>query len=105
MPTFTMVGASFRPAEAKEIIKQLSIGDTVDLVADPENQHDSSAVKVEYDGIHLGFIPAAENSAPFNFLLSGDDLPGTVIAFESTLKPIIEYEMVPSFESYHSEYE
>lgn len=90
----TMVGASFRPASAKEIIKGLSIGDDVKLVADPHNQYDATAVACYYDDVHIGFVPKESNSAIFHFLMDDNELTGRIIAFESTLKPILEIDFV-----------
>lgn len=90
MLTVTMVGAAFRPAEAKEIIKSLAIGDRVQMVADPDNEYDTSAVACYYDDVHIGFVPKDSNSALFSSLMDGNDHYGEVIAFESTLKPVLE---------------
>lgn len=91
--TVTMVGAAFRPAAAKEVIKTLSIGDNVELRADPENEYDTTAVACYAGGEHIGFIPKESNSALFELLTEGADLYGEVIAFESTLKPILEIDL------------
>lgn len=93
MLQMTMVGATFRPADAKEIIKHLTVGDTVDLRADPDNQYDDTAVAVDKDGTHLGFLPAAENGPVFAALSDGADIEATIIAFESTLKPVLEFDL------------
>lgn len=89
----TMVGATFRPAEAKDIIKALRIGDIVDLEADPDNEYDATAVKVMRDGTHIGFIPAAQNYLMFSRLMEGEAMTGEIIAFENTLKPVLEIEI------------
>lgn len=92
---FTMVGATFRPADAKDVIKALRIGDVVDLVPDSNNEYDPHAVQVLRDDVHIGFVPASENGALFAGLIQRDgDEPftGEVIAFENTLKPVIEYD-------------
>lgn len=95
MLTVTMVGATFRPSEAKEIIKGLSIGDVLHLEADPNNEFDSTAVAVYSDDgkHHLGFIPRESNSALFAALMDGASISAEVIAFESTLKPVLEIEL------------
>ena len=90
MLTVPMVGATFRPAAAKEIIKQLRIGDTVQLQADPNNEYDRTAVAVYYDGAHLGFIPKESNSALFAVLMDGAEISAEIIAFENTLRPVLE---------------
>lgn len=90
MLTVTMVGATFRPAEAKEVVRGLSIGDRVKLVPDPENEYDSTAVACYYGDMHIGFIPKESNSALFAVLLDGANIEGEVIAFENSLKPVLE---------------
>jgi hypothetical protein len=90
MLQLTMVGAAFRPAEAKEIVRALTIGDKVQLRADPNNEYDTTAVAVYHDDVHIGFIPKESNSAIFAVLMDGAQISAEVIAFESTLKPILE---------------
>lgn len=86
----TMVGASFRPASAKEALKQLAIGDKLELRADPDNQYDTTAVACYYAHHHLGFIPRDSNSALFAVLMDGAEISAEIIAFETTLKPVLE---------------
>jgi hypothetical protein len=90
MMTVTMVGAAFRPAEAKELIRGLHIGAQVQLVADPHNEYDGTAVAVYTDDVHIGFIPKESNSALFAVLIDGAKISAEVVAFESTLKPVLE---------------
>lgn len=90
MLTVTMVGASFRPAEARDIVKNLHIGNTVQLRADPDNQYDTTAVAVYSDDVHIGFIPKESNSALFAVLMDGAEISAQIIAFENTLKPVLE---------------
>lgn len=92
MLTVTMVGATFRPAEAKEIVRGLHIGARVQLVADPGNEYDTTAVAVYSDDVHIGFIPKESNSALFAVLMDGAEISAEVIAFENTLKPVLEIE-------------
>ena len=97
MLTVPMVGATFRPKEAKEIVRGLNIGDRVRLQADPNNEYDSTAVAVYSDDprgvgrdIHIGFIPRESNSALFAVLMDGAEISAEIIAFENTLKPVLE---------------
>lgn len=87
-----MVGATFRPAEAKELVRGLHIGDRVRLQADPENQYDTTAVAVYCGDVHIGFIPKESNSALFAVLMDGAIITAEIIAFENTLKPVLEIE-------------
>lgn len=90
MLTVPMVGAPFRPAEAKEIIRGLHIGARVQLVADPDNEYDSTAVAVYSDDVHIGFIPKESNSALFAVLMDGAEISAEIIAFENSLWPVLE---------------
>lgn len=102
MLTVTMVGASFRPAAAKEVLKQLRPGDKVQLRADPTNEYDSTAVAVDYAHHHIGFIPRDSNSALFAVLMGGAEISAKIIAFESTLKPVLEinFDSMPADEDF-----
>jgi hypothetical protein len=46
-----------------EVWEQLKAGDTLKLVREPENSHDRNAVRVEWQGRQLGYLPRAENQA------------------------------------------
>lgn len=42
----------------QRLIRRMSVGETVSLVRDPYNPHDSNAIKViNSNGDHIGFIP------------------------------------------------
>ena len=55
--------AGFRYAEANEVWPHLATGDALDLVREPENPHDANAVRVEWRGRKLGYVPRSENAA------------------------------------------
>ena len=42
---------------------ELKEGDTLTLIREPDNAHDSNAVRVEWRGRMLGYLPKAENRA------------------------------------------
>jgi hypothetical protein len=41
----------------------LKVGDPLTLVREPDNPHDANAVRVEWHGRMLGYLPRAENKA------------------------------------------
>jgi hypothetical protein len=88
-----LVGVTFRPAEAKEIVKALtpSDGHKLSLIADPTNEYDSHAVKVvdEETGTHLGFIAKENNLEIFEALQRGEELKVEIVGFENTIKPTL----------------
>jgi HIRAN domain len=55
--------AGFGYHEAAAVWKQLAVGDRLDLVREPANAHDPNAVRVEWHGRKLGYVPRAENAA------------------------------------------
>ncbi|MGE5792602.1 MAG: HIRAN domain-containing protein [Bacteroidota bacterium] len=55
--------AGFRYGEASLVWAELKLGDRLDLVREPENPHDRNAVRVEWRGRKLGYVPRAENEA------------------------------------------
>ncbi len=50
--------------------------DKVSLVAEPENPHDSSAIKVIINGVHVGYVPRDANQ---QILSLGDTLDRAVV--------------------------
>jgi HIRAN domain len=55
--------AGFRFAEASQVWSELRIGDPLELVREPDNPHDRNAVRVDWRGRKLGYVPRAENEA------------------------------------------
>ncbi|MGE5794915.1 MAG: HIRAN domain-containing protein [Bacteroidota bacterium] len=55
--------AGFRYHEAAAVWQDLGVGDRLDLVREPANPHDANAVRVEWRGRKLGYVPRAENAA------------------------------------------
>ncbi|KXB31589.1 HIRAN protein [Dechloromonas denitrificans] len=44
-----------------EFWQQLQVGDALTLVREPDNRHDRHAIRVEWRGHQLGYVPRAEN--------------------------------------------
>ena len=55
--------AGFRYHEAPGLFPELRIGDRLNLVRESDNPHDPDAVRVEWRGRSLGYVPRRENSA------------------------------------------
>jgi hypothetical protein len=55
--------AGFRYHDAAAVWKELAVGGRLDLVREPANPHDANAVRVEWRGRKLGYVPRAENAA------------------------------------------
>lgn len=46
------------------------VGDTVTLVPEPDNAYDPNAIKVLWNGVHLGYIPKSETETVRTFKLT-----------------------------------
>ena len=55
--------AGFRHGEAAHVWALLKPGDALDLVREPDNPHDANAVRVEWRGRKLGYVPRDQNGA------------------------------------------
>ena len=55
--------AGFRYGEAAEVWPLLRQGDALQLLREPDNAHDPNAVRVEWQGRKLGYVPRRENAA------------------------------------------
>lgn len=89
-----LVGVNFRPAEAKDLVKNLALGEALYLEREPDNQYDTNAVKVGYPatGTHLGYIERgmAESIAPW--MDQGWAFHTTVVSILSDTKVLLKLE-------------
>jgi hypothetical protein len=53
--------AGFQYHEGQALWQELRAGDALALVREPDNAHDANAVRVEWRGRMLGYLPRAEN--------------------------------------------
>ena len=55
--------AGFQFYQGKQLWDEIKVGDTLMLVREPANPHDGNAVRVEWRGHALGYVPRRENQA------------------------------------------
>jgi hypothetical protein len=53
--------AGTRYYEANTVWEDIRAGDRLDLVREPENPHDANAIRIEWRGRMLGYVPRREN--------------------------------------------
>ena len=70
--------AGYRHHEGATVWGDLRIGDRLQLVREPENPHDASAVRVEWRGRKLGYLPRGDNAVAARQLDRGVALAGRV---------------------------
>ena len=55
--------AGWRYGAAAEVWPMLKVGETLELVRETDNPHDANAVRVQWRGHKLGYVPRRENAA------------------------------------------
>jgi hypothetical protein len=55
--------AGYRHYEAPALWSSLAVGDPLSLQREPDNPYDTHAIRVEWRGHKLGYLPRAENRA------------------------------------------
>ena len=87
--------AGFQFHEGKQLWDQLKVGDALALVCEPGNPHDTRAVRVEWNGHMLGYVPRAENDAVARQLDRGNKLEARIVRLTKHRDPWkrIEFEV------------
>ena len=56
----------------------IRVGDRLTLIREPDNRHDRHAIRVEWNGHKLGYVPRAENKAAARVMDGGEKLEARV---------------------------
>jgi hypothetical protein len=64
--------------DAREVWDQMQVGDPVALVREPDNAHDANAVRIEWRGHLLGYLPRSDNQPVARQLDRGSRLTGRI---------------------------
>lgn len=65
--------------EGKDHLERIKPGDELDLIRQPENEHDTNAIEVFWDGYKMGYLPREDNLVLANILDKGIPLKSRVI--------------------------
>jgi hypothetical protein len=79
--------AGYRYAEASEVWPLLRVGDPLELSREPDNPHDPNAIRVEWRGRKLGYVPRRENAALAWGLARGEALRARITRLEQHPNP------------------
>ncbi|GAB4349407.1 MAG: hypothetical protein Kow006_11050 [Gammaproteobacteria bacterium] len=63
--------AGFQYHDGEAIWEQLRVGQRLHLQREPDNRHDRRAVRIDWQGRKLGYLPRAENAAVSQMLERG----------------------------------
>ena len=70
--------AGLRHYEARAVWRDMGAGDRLELVREPDNPYDANAVRVEWHGRKLGYLPQRDNTAVARQLDRGTPLQARV---------------------------
>ena len=79
--------AGFQYYHGEVLWDQLREGQSLDLVREPDNPYDPKAVRVEWNGCKLGYVPRTENTAISQMLDRGECLEAKVAHLRLSSNP------------------
>lgn len=87
--------AGFRYHEGKRLWDELKVGDPLTLTREPDNPYDTKAIRVDWQGHKLGYVPRKENDAVARFMDNGQKLEARIVRLKVSRNPWqrIEFEI------------
>lgn len=79
--------AGFRYHEGKAVWDELKVGDALELVREPGNSYDPKAVRVDWHGHVLGYVPRAENAAVARLMDRGEPVEARIVKLRKSRNP------------------
>lgn len=71
--------AGFRYNDGRRVWDEMRVGDALGVIREPENAFDASAIRLEWQGHKIGYVPRSENSALARVLDSGTAIEARII--------------------------
>ncbi len=63
--------AGFQHHDGEELWHYLTVGDSLQLVREANNPHDANAIRIDWNGRQLGYIPQAQNETTARLIDQG----------------------------------
>lgn len=79
--------AGFQYHNGEAVWGRLSVGQALDLVREADNAHDEKAVRIEWEGHKLGYVPRIENHAVAQLLDRGEKLCARIVELKESGDP------------------
>lgn len=79
--------AGFRYYAGEVLWGELHEGDALSLVREPDNTHDKNAVRVEWQGQKLGYLPRAQNQAVAAAMDAGERVDARIAKLRNERNP------------------
>lgn len=71
--------AGFQHYAGKRVWEGLKVGDTLVLIRDADNPHDANAIRIEWRGEMLGYVPRAGNVSVAKLMDKGVNISGRIV--------------------------
>lgn len=79
--------AGFRYHEGKAVWEEMKVGDSLTLVREPDNPYDGNAVRVDWQGHPIGYVPRTDNEALARFLDQGMKAEARIVRLKKSRNP------------------
>ena len=79
--------AGFRYYAGEDLWQEMREGDRLTLIREADNPHDAKAVRVEWRGKKLGYLPRAENAAVAAAMDSGEAVDARIAKLRQHRNP------------------
>lgn len=79
--------AGYRYHEGKAVWGELQVGDALQLVREPDNPYDSLAVRVDWHGHVLGYVPRKDNRGVARALDRGEPVEAKIVKLRRSSNP------------------
>lgn len=86
--------AGFQYHQGETVWPMLAVGAALDLVREPENAHDARAVRIDWQGRKLGYMPRIDNAAVSQLLDRGERLQAEIASLHTSNNPWDRVELV-----------
>ena len=86
--------AGYRYYEAPSLAAAFKPGDTLDLVREPDNPHDTNAIRVDWRGRKIGYIPRKDNAALAWAMDSGEAVTARIARVEGLRRRRIAFDVL-----------
>lgn len=79
--------AGFQYYDGRVLWENMRPGDALVLVREPQNPHDASAVRVDWQGQPLGYVPRRDNADVARLLDRGERLQARIVRLTEARNP------------------
>jgi hypothetical protein len=79
--------AGFQYHAGRTLWPRMQVGDVLTLIREPDNVHDAKAVRVEWQGHKIGYVPRRENADVARFIDGGQTLVARITRLAEVRDP------------------